>query len=195
MKPDTHVPPVIEKVPPAVPTFAIVGAAVSVSGPAFAPVAVLVNVITPFFVVRVPGVVVMDAGPLIPTVAPTTLNGSVLLVPPGVVTPMLITPSVAAFVMLRRAVTLVAVEVRLPATKLTPPPSPVSPVAPDRFEPVRVSRRLVLPREPVPEAGEEMPVSTGAGVIGVCISTAPASTALPETFRGLPKKSLAGATG
>jgi hypothetical protein len=45
--PDEQVPPVIEKVPPAVPTLADVGFAVNVNGPAFAPVAVFLTVMVP----------------------------------------------------------------------------------------------------------------------------------------------------
>jgi hypothetical protein len=60
--PDTQVPPaMMENVPPAVPTFVIAGAAVSVMGPAVAPVAELETVIVPVLVV-VSGVAVVNAG-------------------------------------------------------------------------------------------------------------------------------------
>jgi hypothetical protein len=55
--PDAHEPPVIEKAPgPAV--FVIVGVAFRVSGPAFAPVAVLLTVMVPVLVVVFAGEVV-----------------------------------------------------------------------------------------------------------------------------------------
>jgi len=87
--PDVQVPPVIEKVPaPAV--FVMVGAAVMWSGPAFAPVAVLLTVMVPVFVVVLAGVVVSTgAGVENATVAPVTRNDTALVVPSGVVTVML----------------------------------------------------------------------------------------------------------
>lgn len=189
--PDTQVPPVIEKVPvPALGSFVNVGAEVSVSGPAFAPVAVLVTVIVAFFVVVLAGVVVITGlGAVIETVAPTTLNATVLLVPPGVVTAMFLTPSVAAFAIFRRAVTLVEVEVRLPVTRVTPPVSPVRAVAPARLLPLSVIRRLVLPRDPVVGVIE---VRVGVGTSTPVNSIAPASTD-PFVFLAVPKKSTAGA--
>ena len=57
--PFAQVPPVIEKAP-GPRTLVTMGAAVSVNEPAFAPVAVLVTVIVPVFVVVVAGVVVND---------------------------------------------------------------------------------------------------------------------------------------
>lgn len=87
--PDTQVPPVIEKVP-APPVVVMVGAAVRLSGPAFAPVAVLLTVIVPVFVLVLAGVVVSTgAGPANATVAPVTWNVTALVVPTGVVTVML----------------------------------------------------------------------------------------------------------
>lgn len=88
-RPDTQVPPVIEKVPaPAV--FVMVGAAVKLSGPAFDPVAVLLTVMVPLLVVVLDGVVVSTgAGPANATVAPVTRNVTALVVPSGVATVML----------------------------------------------------------------------------------------------------------
>src|SRR5580704_15117917 len=105
-KPDTQVPPVIEKVPmPAV--LVIVGAAVRVSGPAFAPVAVLVTVMVPFFVVvlAVP-VVNAGVGPANAAVAPKTVNVTALEVPLGVVTVTLWAPSPAVRATVKVAVTV-----------------------------------------------------------------------------------------
>src|SRR5215472_14865768 len=94
--PDTQVPPVIVNVP--VPeTLLTGGAAVSFSGPALAPVAELVIVTVPVFAVRLAGVVVKaGAGPANAAVPPVTVNGSVLLVPPGVVIPRFLISSGAS---------------------------------------------------------------------------------------------------
>jgi hypothetical protein len=81
--PNTQVPPVIEKVPPAVPTFVTVGAAVSVSGPVAA--AALLTVMVPLWVVVVP-VTSDGVGPAKATVAPLTVNVTALLAPVGVAT-------------------------------------------------------------------------------------------------------------
>src|SRR5215469_6253504 len=85
--PETQVPPVIVKAPfPE--TLLTAGAAVSLSGPALAPVAELLMVTVPVFVVALAGVVVRaGAGPANATVPAATVNGSVLLVPPRVVMP------------------------------------------------------------------------------------------------------------
>ena len=98
--PETQVPPVvIEKVPPAVPTLAIVGAAVKVS---CAPLAV--TVIVPVSVVVLAGVVA-SAGAGAAMVAPVTVKGSVLVAPIGVVRPRLWMPSVAVAEIARLALT------------------------------------------------------------------------------------------
>jgi len=85
--PETQVPPAtIEKVP--VPDcLAIVGAAVIVRGAAFAPAAVLLTVIVPFFVVKsAVAVVSAGVGPANAAVPPCTVNVTLLLVPLAVVT-------------------------------------------------------------------------------------------------------------
>jgi len=107
-KPDTQVPPVIEKTPVPV-SRVMVGAAVSVSGPAVAPVAVLLTVMVPFlmFVFGVP-VVNTGLGALIVTVAPVTSNATVLVAPPGAVTLTFRELSVAPAVMVKVAVTVVS---------------------------------------------------------------------------------------
>ena len=81
--PDTQEPPVIENVAALGPlTLAIVGAAVIVSGPALAPVAVLLTVMVPVFVFVLAGVVVkLGLGAANPTVAPVTANDTPLVVP------------------------------------------------------------------------------------------------------------------
>src|SRR5256885_6841694 len=70
--PEAQVPPVIEKAPvPAV--LVMVGAAVRVNGLAAAPLAVLVTVTTPFFVVGVAGHgVIARTGPAHPNPGPRT---------------------------------------------------------------------------------------------------------------------------
>lgn len=78
-------PPVIEKVPTAVPIFVMVGDAVSVTGPAVAPVAVLLTVIVPVCVVVVP-VTNDGVGPVNAAVAPVIVKATFLLFPPSVVT-------------------------------------------------------------------------------------------------------------
>ena len=102
--PDTQVPPAgIEKVP--VPVFlVIVGAAVRVSGPAVAPVAVLVTVMVPFFVVAL-AVVVVKVGVVNVAVAPNTVKGSALLAPTAsVVTVTFLKPSAAPLAIAKVAV-------------------------------------------------------------------------------------------
>ena len=101
--PELQVPPaVIEKVPFPVPdTVAIVGLAVNVNG-AVAPAALL-TVIVPVLVL-VPPVLSAGVDPLKATVAPVTVNGTVLLVPFGVVTLRFLTPSEALAAIVRVAV-------------------------------------------------------------------------------------------
>jgi hypothetical protein len=81
--PDAQVPPVIVKAPVPV-ALLTTGAAVSVIGPAFAPVAEFLSVTVPVFVLPFAGVVVKaGVGPVKAGVPPVTVNGMVLLVPPG----------------------------------------------------------------------------------------------------------------
>ena len=96
--PETQVPPVMENVPPAVPTLAIV-VALKVS---CAPLAV--TVIVPVLVAVVAGVVV-SAGAGAEMVAPVTVKGSALVAPIGVVRPRLWIPSVAVAEIARLALT------------------------------------------------------------------------------------------
>jgi hypothetical protein len=96
-----------------------------------------------FVPVRVTGTVVPrvpDVGEIEASVGPTTVNGTVLVFPIGVTTPMFLITTVAVIAMLRVAVTVVElITLNVPATRLTPPPSPFRPVAPVRLLPVMVT--------------------------------------------------------
>jgi hypothetical protein len=82
-------------------------------------------------------------------VAPCTVKGIVLVFPIGVVRPMFLIETVAVVEIARLAVTVVELTtVRLPATRETPPPRPVTAVAPVRLVPVKVTG-TVVPRTPV----------------------------------------------
>jgi len=156
--PDAQVPPVTVKAPVPLALFTT-GAAVSVIGPAVAPVAEFLRVTVPDFVVPLAGVLVKaGAGPVNAGVPPVTVKGSVLLVPPGVVMPRFLTPSGAPLEMFKVAVTWVAeTTVRL-VTGISPP-IPVMAKAPVRLVPLKVTVTAV-PR--APEVGE-MDVNVGAG--------------------------------
>lgn len=87
-------------------------------------------------------------------VAPCTVNGIVLVFPIGVVRPMFLIETVAVVEIARLAVTEVGLTtVRLPATRETPPPRPVTAVVPVRLAPVKVTA-TVVPRTPVSGAIE-----------------------------------------
>jgi len=165
-----QVPPaMIEKVPPAVPTFVIVGAAVNVNGPALAPVAVLVTVTKPLCVVVVP--VTNDGfGPENATVAPVTVNPFVSagVVPMGVVTVTFLAPSPAPAVIAQFALTVVAVDVM--PVQVTPPPAMATAVAPVRLVPVSVTG-TVVPRLPLTG---EMEVNVGPCTVNVTALVTPA---------------------
>jgi hypothetical protein len=139
--PLAQVPPVMVKPLVAVPAGVTVGAAVNVYAPAFV-VAVFVTVIVP---VSVPVLAVAGlsagVGALIANVAAVTVNGTLEVVPPGVVTVMFRAPSVAPDVTLNVAVIVIAfTTVSDPVARLTPPPRPpmVVPVA-VKFVPLRVT--------------------------------------------------------
>ena len=156
--PDAQVPPVTVKAPVPVTLFTT-GAAVSVSGPAFAPVAEFLRVTVPDFVVPLAGVLVKaGAGPVNAGVPPVTVKGKVLLVPPGVVMPRFLTPSGAVLEIFKVAVTWVAeTTVRL-VTGISPP-IPVMAKAPVRLVPLKVTVTAV-PR--APEVGV-IDVNVGGG--------------------------------
>jgi len=94
-------------------------------------------------------------GALKAAVAPVTVNGSVLVVPIGVVAVTVLAVSAAPGVMAQFALTVVAVEV-IPV-QVMPPPEKVTAVAPVRLVPASATG-TVVPRLPV--AGV-MPVSVG----------------------------------
>ena len=75
------------------------------------------------------------------------MNVTVLVVPVGVVTPMLRAPVVAVLVTLRVALIVVPVPftTKVPGTSETPPVSPVSAVDPVRPTPVRTTGTERLP--------------------------------------------------
>lgn len=92
---------------------------------------------------------VADVGLIAANVAPVTVKGIVLVVPIGVVRPMLWIPTVAVVEIARLAVTSVGLTtVRLPATRVTPPPSPDNAVVPVRLAPVNVMGSTAVPRSP-----------------------------------------------
>jgi hypothetical protein len=90
---------------------------------------------------------VATAGEIAVRVAPCTVKGRVLVFPIGVVTPMFLIPTVAVLAIVRFAVSVVpsGETVIVPATSVTPPPSPVNAVAPVRFAPVKVTGTEVVP--------------------------------------------------
>src|SRR5450631_4805421 len=115
------------------------GPAVNVSGPgnaiAGAVVVLLVTVTKPDFVdVLAVAVVKAGAGPVNAGLPPVTVNGLVLLVPPGVVTPKFRTPSGARREMFKVAVTVVAFTTVRLVTGMNPA-TPVIAKAPLRLVP------------------------------------------------------------
>jgi hypothetical protein len=156
--PEKQVPPVIENVPFPV-AFVMVGGEVSVSGPAKGPVAVLVTVTVPVFVLELAGAE-FNAGLGVEkaTVAPSTVNGRFPVVPPSVVMLTFLELGVAPFKMVNVAVTVVSFTTVTPLT-VTPFPDIATTVVPVRLVPVRVTGTLV-PRDP--ELGVIF-VSVGAG--------------------------------
>lgn len=143
-----QVPPVIEKAPaPAV--LVIVGVAVSVSGPANVPLAVLLTVIVPDFVF-VPPVFSAGTGALIVTVAPSTVNvgaPAVGVFPIGVVTVTFLVVKPAVFVIANVAVRCVPSGLTVMPLAVIPAPA-LTTVAPVKPVPIRVTARFV-PREPL----------------------------------------------
>jgi hypothetical protein len=151
-----HVVPVarIVKLEPAGPAvFTTAGAAVNVSGPAVAPVAVFVTVTVPLLVSVLAGVVVnAGVGPLNPKVPPVTVKVTVLLVPPpATVTLTVWPPVVAPGGMLSVAVTCVPAAFALtPVAVMAPAPAPdtLTVVTPLRPAPLIVTGSAVFPRAP-----------------------------------------------
>ena len=140
-----------------------------------------VRVRTPRTVVSVPFVAeVKDSVPAF------TVNATVLLVPPGVVTLTVLAESVAVAEMVK--VVVIVVELTVKGPTVMPVPDTFTAVAPVRLVPDRVTLTTVL-RWPVLGVIE---ASVGAATPAPANSTAPASTAL-LVFLGLPKKSKLGA--
>lgn len=102
------------------------------------------------------------------SVGPVTVNGTVLLVPPGPVTVTVLAPSVAPAVIVKVAVTEVSLAT-LMALAVTPVPEMVTPVVPARPLPVRVTVSLV-PLAPVLGAIE---VSTGPVTVNPIVAVPP----------------------
>ena len=74
------------------------------------------------------------------------MNGRVLVVPIGVVTPIFLIPVVAVLDTLRVTVIVVGfTTVNVPVATVTPAPSPVNPVAPDKLAPVMVTGTANVP--------------------------------------------------
>ncbi len=143
-----------------------------------------VRVLTPNTVPSVPLVAAVKVN--VPCGA-VTVNVTVLLVPPGVVTLTVLAPSAAVAVMVKVVVTVVGVTVKAPA--VTPVPDTVTAVAPVRFVPVKVT----VPTVPCARDVGAIEVSVGgAEVVPAANSTAPAST--DPFFLEVPKKSVAGAS-
>ena len=92
------------------------------------------------------------------SVAPSTVNGTVLLVPPAVVMLTVLAVSAAVAEMVKVASAVVGVRTVKPLN-VTPVPEIVTPVAPVRFVPVKVTSTTV-PRTPV---GGAIEVNVGAG--------------------------------
>jgi hypothetical protein len=168
----------MEKVPPTPPTLAIVGGAVRVKGAVAA--AALLTVMVPVLVVVLAGVVVNTGdGAKTVGVAPLMVKFNVLVFPIGVVTPMFLIPTVAAFVMLRVAVTWEeSVTTKEPVARETPPVSPVSAVAPVRLLPTKVTGTDV-PRTPATGAIEV--ISGPSTVKGITLVLVPPGVVM-ETF-------------
>jgi hypothetical protein len=129
-----------------------------------------------------------------------TVNGSVLVVPIGVTTPMFLTAVVLAVAeMLIWAATVVphpvagppvghgSSTVTLPATRVIPPPPPPPPrplsdVAPVRLVPVNVKLRALLPLVPVDGA---TPVSVGPSTVKPPVRVAVPDPVVMLTFLAL----------
>ena len=103
--------------------------------------------------------------------AGTTVNVTVLLVPPGLVTLTALAVSTAVAAIEKFALIVVAFTTVRPLTVM-PPPGTVTAVAPVRLVPVRVTGSNKVPR--APDAGEsEVRVGVGVGAVTVNV-TAPA---------------------
>lgn len=174
--------------------FAVMVSAVTCNGtvPEFVIVTTLVTAGRPDGIenvsVRTPKKV--DSVPLVAevndSVPALTVNVTVLLVPPGVVTVTVLAEMVAVAEIVKFAVTVVELTTVMLLTEM-PVPDTFTADVPARFVPVKVTGTTV-PRWPL--LGE-IEVSVGAGTFDTN-STAPTSTK-PLVFLRVPKKSSAGA--
>src|SRR5271166_2849869 len=162
--PETQVPPVtMLKVPfPPPPVLAIVGLAVSVSGPVAA--AALLTVMVPDFVV-VPPVLSAGVGAEIVTVAPCTVNApvKVLVAPAGVITVTFLAVRAAVEAIVNVVVTVVSFTTT-GVLAVTPAPDTFTADAPVRPRPLMVTGTLV-PRTPVVGLIEASPVPVPVMVV------------------------------
>jgi hypothetical protein len=145
-----------------------------------APVRLLPVMVTGTLTVPLAGCV-PEVGLIETSVAPWTVNGTVLLVPPpGTVMLTVLADSVAPVLIVKVAVAVVGLVTVKPLT-VTPVPDTVTAVAPVRLVPVKVTGTLV-PRTPVAGAIE---VSVGTGrpiTVNVTVLLVPPG-ALTVTFR------------
>src|SRR2546430_13424096 len=137
-----------------------------------------VRVLTPNTVPSVPFVAAVKVN--VPCGA-VTVNVTVLLVPPGVVTLTVLAPSAAVGVMVKVVVTVVEVTVKAPA--VTPVPDTITAGAPVRFVPVKVTA-TAAPLAPDVGAIE---VSVGGAVVVTAVNSTAAASADP-VFLSLAQK-------
>ena len=116
-------------------------------------------------------------------VAPSTVNGTVLLVPPAVVMLTVLAVSAAVAEMVKFAVAVVGLSTVRPLT-VTPPPLTVTALAPVRFVPVKVTGTTV-PRTPVGGAIEVNVGGAGMTTVKVTALLVPPG-AVTVTFRAVP---------
>jgi hypothetical protein len=146
---------------------------------AVAPVRLVPVSVTGTLVVPLVGCVAVF-GVIEASVGPCTMNVAVLLVPFDVVTTAtFLDPVEAVLVMLRVAVIVVGLTtLKVPEATVTPVPSPVSPVAPAKLVPLRVTGTLV-PRTPALGVIE---ASVGLTTVNVAAVLVPFDVVTTATF-------------
>lgn len=169
--PAVQVPPVMENVPPAVPTL-VMPVPVMVTGPAVAPVEVLVTVMV---AVSVPVLAVVGASVgegALKLIAPcVSTHATTLLVPAGVVTVTFLEPRPAAVVTEKVALMVVAFTT-VKVVTVTPVPATFTAVAPVKLVPVRVTGTLMVVVPRLAEEGE-MDASVGPCTVNVTVLVVP----------------------
>jgi hypothetical protein len=149
-------------IPPPAPFATVTAETVTEAPPVFA---LLVNVTVPVPVMAPVGNVIVSRGVGEMLTASCTVNVTVLVFPLGVASRIVLGPTGAAAAMAKVAVTVVELTtVKLLTVMLAP--KPVTPVAPVRFEPVKVTLTLV-PCTPVLGATD---VSAGAVAAAVTVN-------------------------